>query len=190
MDRRRYLVAMGASSIGTIAGCVAPPRAEDPDTAGTTDGDDGPGDGDDDPYDGSDENNAYVAGDHVELELMDRFVLEESGIAIVVTDTERLEPADLGIELGGEDAFAVRMTVIDEGGGGATLDHDLFWLEGLDPDDSGPDPAISERLADGVSGDRTQLASEEETELRIGFAIPPDLEPAYLWARQYYVCLI
>lgn len=195
MRRRRYLAAVWASTVGSVAGCVAPPRATDADATGAevssgSTGSTGDADGTESSSGNATENETAYVFDYTELDLMDRFVLEESEVALVVTATRRLEPAELGADLGEEDAFAVRMTATDEGGDGAELDHELFWLEGLDPDESAPDPDLSERLADGVSGARTRLSPGEETEIEIAFAIPPDLEPKYLWARQYYVCLV
>lgn len=197
MRRRRYLAAVWASAVGSVAGCVAPPRATDADATGTEvssgsagSAENGDADGTESSSGNETENETAYVFDYTELDLMDRFVLEESEVALVVTATRRLEPAELGADLGEEDAFAVRMTATDEGGDGAELDHELFWLEGLDPDESAPDPDLSERLADGVSGARTRLSPGEETEIEIAFAIPPDLEPKYLWARQYYVCLV
>ncbi|MFC4989416.1 hypothetical protein [Saliphagus infecundisoli] len=198
MRRRRYLSAVWAAAVGSVAGCVAPPRAIGSDAAGTETSDStaGPvenGTGDEPEASSGneteDDETAYVF-DYVELDLMDRFVLEDSDIALVVTDTRRLEPAELGADLGDQDAFAVRMTATDESGDGAELDHELFWLEGLDPDESAPDPALSERLSEGVSGTRTRLSPGAKTDIEIAFAIPPDLDPKYLWARQYYVCLV
>lgn len=194
MRRRRYLATAWAAAAGSVAGCVAPPRATGSDPSGTdgstgsTEAGNGTGTSGTNAT-GNDDETAYVF-DYTELDLMDRFVLEDGDVALVITGTQRLEPAELGADLGEEDAFAVRMTATDEGGDGAELDHELFWLEGLDPDESAPDPGLSERLPDGVSGARTRLSPGEETEVEIAFAIPPDLEPKYLWAEQYYVCLV
>lgn len=138
-----------------------------------------------------DDGQSYVAEEHVELELNDRFELDDLDVGFTVTGTEKLDPETLDAAVpSGRAPYVVEMLVENETEESAAVGHGVFWLEGLDPGEDRPDTDLSAPLEDGATGDATRLDPREERTLKLAFAIPEEFEPQYLWAEQYYVCLV
>lgn len=199
MDRRQYLAAACALGVGSLAGCTTETKGAGATTDGSNASDTPRPEDDEGAYaeetigEGTDaEGRSYAAEDHVELELNDRFVLDRSNIAVIVTGTEKRvsETTASTATTAGRATYVVRMQVANDGDDRSELDHGLFWLEGLDPEESTPVPSLSAPLEHGAVDDATSLAPGEERTLEIAFAVPPEFEPRYLWAKKYYVCLV
>jgi hypothetical protein len=117
----------------------------------------------------------------------DWFRLADETITARVLRTDRMAPEDFGKR--GNDIYVIGLRVVNQTDEQTPLDHEQFWVEALGQGEP-PDTSASRQLEWGATGDVTRLEPEENRELKLAFGVPDEIEPAYLWIRQHYICLV